>query len=70
MVLDPLLDCGAATGTLLATGADLVARVAQFEDYPTRLVCMSRRWFPEECYAHIGNFLTAPATALDVAAAL
>ena len=66
MPLDPSLELAAATGAVLATGADLVIRMGQFKEHPSRVVNMSMRWFPESFPTNCSLFLWADAGELDV----
>ena len=66
MPLDPSLEIGPTAGAVIATASDLLIRMAQFKDYPSRLVRMLRRWFPDTCPAIFDEFLFAPKQSLDV----
>ena len=66
MPLDSFLQIGPAAGALLGTATDLYVRMGQFKEYPTRLVKMSLRWFPESSPTSCDDFLFAPESTLDV----
>ena len=66
MPLDPTLDLAAATGAVLGTGADVLIRMEQFKDYPTRIVRLSRKWCPERVDESCNFFLWASPEELDV----
>ena len=66
MPLDPSLEIGPAAGAAMATASDVLIRMGQFKDYPTRLVRMSRRWFPATCATSFDDLLLAPESTLDV----
>ena len=63
---DPDLNLAAATGALLATATNVIARLNEYKKYPYKFVTMSSKWFPVT-YGHaITKFLAAPADDLDV----
>ena len=63
---DPALESGPAIATLLATGADLIARFEVFSLYPFRVCFMCRVWFPGTWYRNVEHFLRQPEADLDV----
>ena len=67
---DPVLDCGAATGALVAVSMELVIRMQKFQDYPAALCKMSKKWFPYKAARSVLDFLAADPKQLDVGAGL
>ena len=43
---DPDLNLAAATGALLATAANVIARLNEYKKYPYKFVTMCSKWFP------------------------
>ena len=63
---DPDLNLAAATGALLATAANVIARLNEYKKYPYKFVIMCRKWFPVTYTRAVTHFLKAPAGELDV----
>jgi len=62
---DPDLNLAAATGALLATAGDLIARLNEYLRHPYRFVAMCRKWFPGTFRYAITKFLQTPEKELD-----
>ena len=63
---DPDLNIAGATAALLATAADVRARLDEYKKYPYRFVCMCRKWFPATHTPAVTSFLQTRAADLDV----
>ena len=63
---DPDLNLGAATGALLASAGDLLARLDAYLLYPHRCFSMCRRWLPATAVQAVTAFLQAPDEDLDL----
>ena len=55
---DPDLNIAGATAALLATAADVRARLDEYKKYPYRFVVMCRKWFPGTHANAITSFFT------------
>ena len=55
---DPDLNIAGATAALLATAADVRARLDEYKKYPYRFVVMCRKWFPATHANSITIFFT------------
>ena len=63
--MDPDLDVQAATGALLGTAGDLLARLDMYKKYPYKSCLLCKLWYPDSYISNIAAFLNEPAENLD-----